>query len=336
MVGLLVSACPALQYSWLHTKLFEQFKYQALLKNYNYNQIVTLPHFIKGDFLWWLKNVDNGYSPIKRNQYRKEIYTDASSTGWGAYCDGEESYGYWKEDEIDLHINELELKAAFFGLKVFASNYHECELLLRIDNVTAISCINRMGSVQYPHLNEVSRDIWKWCERRRIIVFASYINTKENLNADRLSRKKFCDTEWELSDYAYNEIKQQLGVANIDLFASRCNSKCDTYVTWKNEPGAWAIDAFTISWEELNFYAFPPFSMILKMIQKIILDRAEGIVVVPYWPTQPWFPLFKRICQSDLIYFSPRINLLKSPYRSVHSLHRSLTLVAAKLSGRLY
>lgn len=336
VIGLLVSACPAIQYSWMRTKLFEQLKFRTLLKNDSYNQIISLPNFIREDLYWWINNVSRGFTSIRSNHYIKEIYTDASPTGWGAYCNGDESYGHWKEHETQLHINQLELKAAFFGLKVFASDCHNCELLLRIDNVTAISCINRMGSVQYPHLNNEARDLWEWCERRRIIVFASYINTKDNTEADLLSRKKFKDTEWELCDYAYNKIKQKLGTANIDLFASRCNSKCDVYITWKNEPDAWAIDAFTISWAELNFYAFPPFSMVLKMIQKIIADKAEGIVVVPYWPTQPWYPLFIRICQSEVIYFPPNSNLLKSPYRSSHSLHRSLTLVAARLSGKLY
>lgn len=335
-IGLLVSACPAIQYSWMRTKLFEQCKFNALLNNGSYNQTVLLPNFIREDLRWWLNNVDFGYSNIKTNKYIKEIFSDASSTGWGAYCDGNESYGYWKENEMKLHINQLELKAAFFALKVFASDCFDCELLLRIDNVTAISCINRMGSVQYPHLNDESRHIWKWCERRRIVILASYINTKDNQEADKLSRTKFQDTEWELGNYAYEEIKHKLGSPNIDLFASRCNSKCNTFVTWKNDPDAWAIDAFTISWKDLDFYAFPPFSMILKTIQKIISDKAEGIVVIPYWPTQAWFPLFNKICQSEIIYFPPDRNLLKSPYRSIHSLHRTLTLAAARLSGRLY
>lgn len=336
MIGLLVSACPAMQFSWYHTKLFEQVKFQSLLQNNSYNQTIKLPNFIREDLNWWLNNIDNGHSNIKTNNYIKEIYSDASSSGWGIYCNGQESFGYWKENESKLHINQLELKAAFFGIKVFASDCSDCELLLRIDNVTAISCINRMGSVQYPHLNDEARDIWKWCEQRRIIPFASYINTKDNREADFLSRKKFQETEWELGDYAYDKIKEKLGIPDIDLFASRCNAKCDTYVTWRNEPDAWAIDAFTVLWSGLNFYAFPPFSMILKMIQKIITDKAEGIVVVPLWPTQPWFPLFQRICKSEIIQFPPDVNLLKSPYRSTHTLHRSLTLVAARLSGRLY
>lgn len=103
-IGLLVSACPAIQYSWMRTKLFEQCKFNALSKNDSYNQTILLPNFIREDLMWWLNNVAFGYSNIKANKYIKEIFSDASSTGWGAYCDGDKSSGYWKENEIKLHI----------------------------------------------------------------------------------------------------------------------------------------------------------------------------------------------------------------------------------------
>ncbi|RVE44042.1 hypothetical protein evm_011340 [Chilo suppressalis] len=332
-IGLLISCCPAIQYSWLYTKEFEYFKYSCLLNNPSYEQVVTIPKTLHDDLHWWLENIDTGHSHLKLNIYSLEIFSDASSTGWGAFCNGHSCYGHWKDEERSLHINELELRAAFLAIKCFTRQRSDCEILLRIDNVTAISCINRMGSVQYRHLNQVTRDIWKWCEKRKIIIFASYINTKQNLEADLLSRKKFQNTEWELSNYAFQEITLQLGIPEIDLFASRCNAKCFTFVTWKADPDAWAVDAFTISWHDKFFYAFPPFSLITKVMQKVINDKAEGIVVVPYWPTQAWFPLFQKLVISNIIYFEPNINLLKSPFRISHSLHKSLKLAAAKLSA---
>lgn len=336
LIGLLISSCPALQYSWLYTKNFERHKYLCLLNNHSYEQIINLPYTLKDDINWWLDNIDHGYFPLSVSQYELEIFSDASTTGWGAYCNKQKCFGYWKDDEKSSHINELELKSAFLALKCFAKEMFDCKILLRIDNVTAISCINRMGSVQYSHFNKLSRQLWEWCEKRKIIVFASYINTKENNNADALSRKKFQDTEWELNKYAFDEITNKFGIPEIDLFASRCNAKCKIYVTWKNDPDALTIDAFTIPWQKTKFYAFPPFSLIVKVLQKIVNDNAEGIVVIPYWPTQPWFPLFQKLTVSEVLYFEPDTNLLLSPFRMNHSLHKTLRLAAAKLSGKLY
>lgn len=335
-IGLLISVSPAITYSWLYTKDFERYKYLCLLKNPSYDRVIEIPAYLKKDMYWWLEHIDNNFKSLYTYSYDLEIYTDASMTGWGAYCNNNKCFGYWKIEERNLHINLLELKAAFFALKCFTRNLKNLKVLLRIDNVTAISCINKMGSVQYSHLNKITKDIWQWCERRNIFIFASYINTKDNFEADQLSRKKFEDTEWELNDKSFSEIINNFGIPDIDLFASRHNTKCFIYVTWKNDPDAWAIDAFTISWSDIFFYAFPPFSLIVRLMQKIITDKAEGIVVVPYWPTQPWFPIFNKLLASKPLYFHPDINLLKSPFRTSHSLYKTLTLVAAKLSGRYY
>lgn len=119
---------------------------------------------------------------------------------------------------------------------------------------------------------------------------------------------------------------------DLDLFASRLNKKCNNYVSWYRDPDAYAINAFTLSWFTFFFYAFPPVTMILKTLRKIIRDKATGIVVVPLWPTQPWYPLFKRLLISRPLIFEPRNNLILC-HSSDRSVHRRLTLAAGVLSA---
>jgi len=57
------------------------------------------------------------------------------------------------------------------------------------------------------------------------------------------------------------------------------------YVFWLPNFGSFAVDAFTLTWEEVFSYAFPPFILLTEMLRKIIDD--EGIVVVPWWSLQP-------------------------------------------------
>lgn len=263
-----------------------------------------------------------------------EIYSDASKSGWGAVCGTHKVNGSWKETERESHINYLELLAVYLGLRTFARDMANCAILLRVDNTTAISYVNRMGGIQFPHLNELSRLIWQWCEKRNIWIYASYVNTKENI-ADAESRKVFNpDTEWELSDDAFNTIVQRFGKPTIDLFASRSNAKCPNYVSWKPDPDASAVDAFTMSWRSKNFYAFPPFSLVLKCLRKVIDDQANGILVFPYWPSQPWFPLLQSLLDSEILFLNPNKNLINPHYRDLQPLHTGLTLGAAKLSNR--
>lgn len=334
LIGVLIAACPGVQYGWLYTKVLERQKYLALQKhNGNYESKINLPNDILEDLNWWKSNIYKTYSPMRSFEHKLEIYTDASGTGWGAVCGDKKVNGMWKTTEKKHHINYLELLAVFLGLKSLASDESDCAILLRIDNTTAICYVNRMGGIQFPHLNNLARSIWQWCEKRNIWLYASYVNTRENF-ADAESRKINPDTEWELSDLAFQSITRRFGRPEIDLFASRINAKCERFISWKPDPDAAVVDAFTIKWNSIFFYAFPPFTLILKCLRKIIDDEATGIIVFPNWPSQPWFPLMKELLVSEILFLNPNEHLLQSHFREHHRLHANLTLGAALLSGR--
>ncbi|KAI8427326.1 hypothetical protein MSG28_001905 [Choristoneura fumiferana] len=240
----------------------------------NYDTHMALHPDTKLDLAWWLNNISNTNRSLAYHKFDLEIFTDASRTGWGAVCNKIKANGFWKEDEKSYHINFLELLAIFLALKYFVKDKQHIHILLRVDNKTAIAYINRMGGIQFPHLNNLARSIWQWCEKRTIWVYASYIKSCENKEADKESRRINPDTEWELNTTAFQKIVNKFGIPNIDLFASRANAKCPIYISWKPDPDASNIDAFTITWTNHFFYAFPPFSLILKCIQKIKNDKA--------------------------------------------------------------
>lgn len=332
LLGTLNSISSAVPYGLVYTKLLEREKYLALLQSHeNFEEIMPISEVTISELKWWCNNL-NKPNLIKQYDFQLEIHTDASTTGWGCVCSDKSGSGSWSNTERQYHINYLELKAALLGLQCFAKDMNNCEILLRIDNTTAVAYINKMGGIQFPHLNSITRDIWQWCEQRNIWIFASYINTKDNFKADKESRK--INIEWELSMTAYNQITERFGIPEIDLFASRINNKCELFVSWKCDPESFAVDAFTLNWKEFFFYAFPPFSLILKCLHKIRSDKATGILVFPYWPSQPWWPLIKSMTINELILFDPHKELLSSPFRAHHPLHRQLTLAAGLLSAK--
>ena len=339
IIGTIVSICPAIKYGWLYTKAFERAKFLALIKQKgNYEARMVLSDSLSSDFDWWINCLqsDNCRNPIRLNNYCMEIYTDASLSGWGAVCNGNKTHGFWSKSEQKNHINFLELLAVYYGLKCFAKSKRNCEILLRVDNTTAISYINRMGGIQFPILGNLAREIWKWCENNDIWIHASYISSSDNVIADSESRSTQTEIEWFLSAKAFSYIKLQFNEPEIDLFATRVNTKCAKYISWFPDPSATAIDAFTLNWAKYYFYAFPPFSLISRVLQKIMNDKATGIVVVPQWKTQPWFPMFTSMLTTEPIIFMPCTDLLLSPSSTPHPLAKNLTLVAGKLSGKLF
>lgn len=335
LIGKLVSACNAVKYGLAHTKIFEREKYLALQSNngnFDRSMKLQISELLKEDLTWWESKLSHFTCPIRQFKFELEIFSDASNSGWGVFCKGKRAHGSWNAHEKKSSINFRELLSAFFGIKCFTENLINCEILLRIDNTTAIAYINRMGGIQYPHLNNLTREIWDWAETRNLWFFASYISSGDNKEADFESRRLEPETEYSLSGNYFKLILDAFGKPSIDLFASRLNNKCVNYVSWIKDPGAIAVDAFTIAWEDY-FYAFPPFSIILRVLKKIKSEKAEGILVVPNWPTQPWYPRFNSMLIEEPIVFKPDINMLHSSDSRPHPLWQQITLVVGKLSG---
>lgn len=181
------------------------------------------------------------------------------------------------------------------SLRAYCTDRLGIHVKLNIDNTTAIAYINQMGGMRSHECNELAKTLWAWCIEIQIWVTACHLPGTLNVVADRKSRTFQEETEWQLNTNTFNRICGKFGKPDIDIFASRLNRQLPRFIAWQPEPDAEAIDAFPADWENMSFYAFPPFCHITRCLQKIIFDQAEGIMVVPNWPTQSWFARLKQL-----------------------------------------
>ena len=292
VVGLMVASFPAVKFAPLFYRALERDKTHALkVHKGNYTASMTLSQDALEGLKWWISNVETSLKPVQVGKPDIVIQSDASTSGWGAYCDGKRAGGPWSDTEVNTHINVLETTAAFLALQFFCSAYDNKHIRLEMDNTTTVSYVNNMGGNHSSECNATARQMWLWCIQRNIWLSASHIPGVTNVEADRLSRQINDHTEWALNDEVFNRICTQLFRPQVDMFASRLNKKLPQYVSWQPDPQAFAVDAFSQNWATQSFYAFPPFRLLTKVLQKIQEDMAEGIVVVPFWPTQPWYPV---------------------------------------------
>lgn len=134
--------------------------------------------------------------------------------------------------------------------------------------------------------------------RARYFDFGSYISSKDNADADLKSRRLEAETEFELANEVFEQIVEQLGHPDVDLLASRKNAKC---MYCGRETRSLMQSICLRSTGNHFFYAFPPFAVILRILQKVRSEGFRGIIVVPYWPSQAWFPLFQASIPSRFI-----------------------------------
>ena len=115
-----------------------------------------------------------------------------------------------------------------------------------------------------------------------------------------MKSRKF--NEWKLNTKVFNKLCAIWQKPDIDLFASRLNYQIDKFCSWEPDPQATFINAFTIDWSCFEYiYVFPPFSVLNRCIRKIKTDKASGLIIAPYWPTQIWFPSLMEILTDNPI-----------------------------------
>ena len=74
----------------------------------------------------------------------------------------------------------------------------------------------------------------------------------------------------------------------VDAFASEGNQLLDRFWT-KSE------NAFEQNWSSEVLWINPPFSKMELVVQKILLEQAEGILIIPCWERHLWFTVLESI-----------------------------------------
>lgn len=123
-------------------------------------------------------------------------------------------------------------------------------------------------------------------------------------------------------------------ILELTLFASRLNNQIFLYISWKPFSDAKSINAFFL----LNGQIIKCLSSFQSSKQSI----AEGednpgrvLMVVSLLPTQYWYPaLIDLLIGTPLILPLGNLFLLHSMEK--HPLHKNLTLIACRLSGKIW
>ena len=301
---------------------------------------IPLPRSLHPHLQWWLEedNVLTG-QPLHPIQHALQIFTDASKEGWGAHLDEFIARGTCSLPESKLHINYLELKAVLLALKEFQ---HLCigkMVLIATNNTMVVSYINKEGGMKSGPLCALLWRILTWCTGKQVTLKARHIPGRLNVVADKLSRLgQTIQTEWSLLPEIFQALCDRWHRPQIDLFATRFNHKLPLFVSPVPDPMVTAVDALSLSWKNLDAYAFPPTAILGKVVEKLQDSPYQRLIIIaPGWPNMTWF--------WDLVEMSSQIPLLlpqlpnlptqpfnQTPHRSLTNLNLHAWLLEPQLS----
>lgn len=149
---------------------------------------IHLDHPFLDPFLkWWTKpfNVLQG-KPLQAPAPQLNIFTDASTNGWGAYYGSQSAAGQWLATETSRHINKLELLAIQKAVLHFLPLIRGKVVVFHSDNSSAGAYLQNQGSTYSLPMFQLTWDILLFCQQHGITLLMRHIQGRLNALADSL------------------------------------------------------------------------------------------------------------------------------------------------------
>ena len=239
--------------------------------------------------LWWWSDASHLLVglPLGEDHQNLFLFSDASDQGWGAALGDLHLSGLWSPLCSRFSINQRGLLAILYAVQGFLPHLRGRSVAVYSDNSIALAYFRKQGGTRSSSLNVVAQELLRLCESQSVHLFPQFIPGYLNVLADSLSRcSQVLGSEWTLCPQAVSELLCRWP-ATIDLFATSLNHRLAVYFS----PMSAGTDAMLQSWDGLQAYDFPPFSILPRVLATVRVSRGlELTLVVPFWPQHHWFP----------------------------------------------
>lgn len=226
------------------------------------------------------------------------LVTHASLLGWGCTCLSQAVGGRW-DHTPSIHINCLELATVLKVVKHFTPVLRGRHVMVRSDSTTAVAYINRQGGVRSARLLEISRELL--AHQTLLSIRAVHVHRKQNRAADLMSRDGPQPSRWRLNPALAQTLWDRFGRAVADLFAAHGNAQCCLWFSlYAGDDLPLGVDAFVHHpWPRALLYAFPPVSLIPRLLSRVQDERLHIILIAPEGTSAAWFPTMVHLLAGD-------------------------------------
>mgnify|MGYP003471155369 FL=1 len=167
------------------------------------------------------------------------------------------------------------------------------------DNSTVVPYVKNQGGTRSRPLCRLRVDVLQLCAALDVLRGARDFPGRLNLVADGLSRTQLPPTEWSLHPQVFQRILRLFPGMQLDLFATRYNNQLPNFISPFPDPLAAGMDALSLDWADRDLYAFPPFPLIPKVLQRLERFQCQLTLIAPLRWNRSWIsPLSPGVSQS--------------------------------------
>ena len=156
------------------------------------------------------------------------LFTDVSSSGWGAQLGSRSTRGQWSASQRSWHINALEMQAFINAVRDFLPHLRSRVVRLMCDNAVTVAYIKNEGGTRSYTLMQMTLRLLKWCDPKAITLVPVHLPGVHNIQADSLSRVgQTLNSEWTMAMERLRPVFAKWGEPQVD--------RCHVYAVGQRE-----------------------------------------------------------------------------------------------------
>ena len=166
----------------------------------NWTDRITVPPWVLAEVAWWASPAVLQGLSLATDETEGTLFTDASSSGWGAQLGSRSTQGQWSASQRSWHISVLEMQAVINAVRDFLPHLRCRVVRLMCDNAVTVAYIKNEGGTRSYTLMQMTIRLLKWCDRKVIKLVPVHLPGVHNIQADSLSRVgQTLNTEWTMA-----------------------------------------------------------------------------------------------------------------------------------------
>ena len=182
---------------------------------------ITVPQWVLSEVAWWASPAVLQGLPLTAKETEVTLFTDASSSGWGAQLGSCSTRGQWSASQRLWHINALEMQAVINAVREFEPHLRSRVVRLMCDNAVTVAYIKNEGGTRLHTLMQMTIGLLNWCDRKAITLVPVLLPGVHNIQVDSLSRVgQTLTTEWTMAMERLRPVFAKWGEPQVDLFVT--------------------------------------------------------------------------------------------------------------------
>ena len=177
---------------------------------------IQVPQWVLSEVAWWASPAVLQGLPLAAKETEVIVFTDASSSGWGAQLGSRWTRGQ-SASQRSWHINALEMQAVINAVRDSLPHQRSRAVRLMCDNAVTVAYIKNEGGMRSHTVMQLTIRLLKWCNLKAITLVPVHLPGVHNIQADSLSRVgQTLTTEWTMAMERLRPMFAKWGEPQVD------------------------------------------------------------------------------------------------------------------------